>query len=217
MVDISPTLIGKSERLNADDLSEEGRIITVTNVRLSGNAEQPLAIGYDGDNGRPYYPCTTMRRVIAHLWGTEGDAYRGRKLHLYRDPTVTFGKEAVGGIRIKAASNIQKPVNCSMTASRGKKRRITIQPLNFGSEQSVSKQVNGSIPPEAQKWADGFIERVRGSASRAELEKITQEQRVINARNKLRNESPTLEEKVANEIGKKLASFEQEEGSNPWA
>lgn len=214
MVDISPTLIGKSERLNADDLSEEGRIITVTDVRLTNDREQPLAIGYAGDKGRPYYPCVTMRRVIAHLWGTDGSLYKGRQLHLYRDPTVTFGKETVGGIRIKGASHITGAVNCSMTVGRGKKKRITIQPIRGAASQGGEAPTGGAIPPEAQKWADGFIQRIRAAKSGDALERITQEQDVIRARNRLRNEAPSLEEIVSAAITEKLSSFDNEEASS---
>lgn len=201
MVDISPTLIGKRERLNADDLSEEGRIITVTDVRLTNDREQPLAIGYAGDNGRPYYPCVTMRRVIAHLWGTDGSLYKGRKLHLYRDPTVTFGKETVGGIRIKGASHITGAVNCSMTVGRGKKKRITIQPIKEGPDNSQPKSVSGPSPRE-------MIEAVRQTTTVDDLKKLTSEDEFKKRREWLKANRPTASEQIERAVSEALARFE---------
>ena len=57
----------KSNQLNADDLIG-GRSITIKITKVSGVAgEQPICINYEGDNGKPYYPCKSMRRVLVHV------------------------------------------------------------------------------------------------------------------------------------------------------
>lgn len=109
-MDISHTLLGKGKQLNADDLMGGERIITITRVALANSPDQPLDVHYEGDGGKPYKPCVSMRRVIAHIWGTDGSAYKGRKLRLYRDDSVIFAGEEVGGIRINGASHIEKKV-----------------------------------------------------------------------------------------------------------
>src|SRR5699024_287372 len=48
---------------------------------------------------------------------------------LYGDPSIRFGKEAVGGIRIKALSHLDEPKTVTVTVARGKRQKITIQPL----------------------------------------------------------------------------------------
>ena len=62
-----------------------------------------------------------MRRVLVAAWGKEADVYAGRRLTLYRDPDVTFGRDKVGGIKIAAMSHIDKPIALALTATRGKR------------------------------------------------------------------------------------------------
>nr|MBX2835055.1 hypothetical protein [Micavibrio sp.] len=71
MTDISHTIVPKSMQLNADDLISEPKTITITQVRVKDNPDQPVAISYQGDNGKPYYPCKSMRRVMVRAWGKD--------------------------------------------------------------------------------------------------------------------------------------------------
>jgi len=56
MIDLRPTLAAKSDQLNADDLIGRPLTVTVTKVVATGDAEQPISIHYDGDDGKPYKP-----------------------------------------------------------------------------------------------------------------------------------------------------------------
>ena len=60
--------------------------------------------------------------MLAHLWGTETDAWIGRSLELYRDGSVLWAGAAVGGIRISAASHITRATSLSLQYSRGKSK-----------------------------------------------------------------------------------------------
>ena len=64
VTNLRDTIIAKSDQLNADDIIGTGITITVTAVKRGDSAEQPVVIHYQGDNGRPYKPCKTMRRVL---------------------------------------------------------------------------------------------------------------------------------------------------------
>lgn len=128
MIDLSPTIAAKSNQLNADDLLGGAITVKITNVsKVEG--EQPVAISYEGDNGKPFMPCKSMRRVLIGIWGRDGNQYVGRSLTLYRDATVTFGGQAVGGIRISHMSNITAPVTLSLTATKKSKKPFTVKPL----------------------------------------------------------------------------------------
>lgn len=130
MTDLSKTIEAKSDQLNADDLMAGPRTIEITKVSANqSSSEQPIAIGYRGDNGRTFYPCKTVRRLLVSVWGPNGNEYVGRSVTLYRDPTVKWGGMEVGGIRISHMSHIDKPVTIALTATRGNKRPTTVQPL----------------------------------------------------------------------------------------
>lgn len=53
MIDMKPTIIAKSDQLNADDLIGSERTIKVTRVTVTEKAEQPCVINFEGDEGKP--------------------------------------------------------------------------------------------------------------------------------------------------------------------
>lgn len=130
MTDLTQTIAPKSDQLNADDLIVGPRTIKITNVSLLAG-EQPIAIRFDGDDGKPYKPCKSMRRVLVTIWGSDGTKYVGRSMTLYRDEKVVFGGQEVGGIRISHMSHIDKPVTMALTASKAKRKPYTVAPLVF--------------------------------------------------------------------------------------
>jgi len=127
-VDISPTLTPRSDQLNADDLIAGPITITVTAVK-KGSREQPVEVHYEGGDGRPYKPSKSMRRVLAYIWSPQASEWTGRSLTLYRDDSIKFGGEAVGGIRISHASHIDAPKKLALTVTRGKRVPYEVQPL----------------------------------------------------------------------------------------
>lgn len=126
-MNIAHTIIPKSDRTNADDLLAAPRTIRIVSVK-DGPAESPVALHYDGDGGRPYLPCKSMRRVLVTMWGAEGEAYVGKRLTIYCDKSVRFGGEEVGGIRISHA-DISEPLEIRLTATRGKRKPFRVEPL----------------------------------------------------------------------------------------
>ena len=128
-VNMKPTITPKSDQMNADDLISGPKEITVTKVLLTGSADQPVAIHFDGDEGKPYKPCKSMRRLMVKIWGPDGNAYVGRSMTLFRDDGVTFGNAPVGGIRISHMSDIDSPVTIPLTERRAQRKPYTVQPM----------------------------------------------------------------------------------------
>lgn len=127
-MDITKAIQPKSDQLNSDDLAQPVTI-TITDVR-QGNAEQPVHIVTDvyGDR-RPWKPAKTMLRLMASQWGVETTAWHGKRVTLYRDPSVTFGPDTVGGIRIAAMSGIKRDFTDTVTIKRGKRSKVTVEKL----------------------------------------------------------------------------------------
>lgn len=127
-IDMSRYIEAKSDQLNADDLIGNSRTLTVT--RVTGNdGDQPISIHYEGDNGKPFKPCKTIRRVLMAVWGRYANEYVGRSMTVYRDDRVTFGGLEVGGIRISHMSHIDKEQTVVIMKSKGKKAGMKILPL----------------------------------------------------------------------------------------
>lgn len=131
MTDLSNTIAPKSDQMNSDDLISGPRTIRITKVSAdTGSAEQPILISYDGDGGKPYKPCKSMRRVMVTIWGSDGAAFVGRSMTLYRDPTVKWGGLEVGGIRISHMSDMPNgKVTMALTATKQSRKPYTVEPL----------------------------------------------------------------------------------------
>lgn len=127
-MDMTATIAPKSDQLNADDLISGPVTVTIQEV-VQGNAEQPVDVRLVEYPGRAYRPSKSMRRVMVMAWGPEAAAYSGRRLTLFRNPEITFGRDKVGGIEISHLSNLEKPLTVALTATRGKRKNFTVQPL----------------------------------------------------------------------------------------
>jgi hypothetical protein len=129
-VNMGDFIAPKSDQLNSDDLIGGTMTITVTKVSANeGSPEQPISIYFDGDNGKPYKPCKSMRRVMVAVWGADASKYVGRSMTLYRDAAVQFGGMQVGGIRISHMSHIDEKKTMALTATRAKRAPFTVLPL----------------------------------------------------------------------------------------
>ncbi len=127
-MDITSTLEAKSSQLNTDDLIAGARTITITKVS-AGSTDQPVAVSFEGDGGKPWYPCKSMRRVLVAAWGADATQYVGRRVTLFRDPSVIYGGIAVGGIRISHLSHLDGPLSIALTVTRQKRAPYKVQPL----------------------------------------------------------------------------------------
>jgi hypothetical protein len=128
-MNLAETITPKSDQLNADDLISGPVTIKVTAIKGSNEPQQPVSIHYEGDNGKPYKPCKSMRRVLVSAWGANGLDYVGRSMTLYRDDSVLFGGIAVGGIRISHLSHIEKDLTLALTVSRASRKPYSVKRL----------------------------------------------------------------------------------------
>lgn len=119
MLDLTETIVAKSDQLNADDLMAGEQTFTVTKVTLI-NSDQPVSI-HLAEWPQPFKPSKTVMRILVAAWGKDGEQYAGRRMTLYRDPAVKWAGAEVGGIRVSALSHIAKPMKLMLQESKGKK------------------------------------------------------------------------------------------------
>ena len=145
-------LIGKSDQLDNVDLLSGPRDFTITAVSR-GADDQPLNITL-AEYDRPWRPGLTMRRLLAHIWGPEADNYIGRRVRLYRDPDVSFGKDKTGGTRLSHASHIERRVTVSLPTSKGKFGAFTVEPLIEAKAAPTVTNPNSALLAEIGALAD---------------------------------------------------------------
>ena len=131
----------RSDQWNADDFLGGPRTFTIAGVK-DGTAEQKYDISLEGE-ARAWRPPLGMIRVLMQAWGDESEVWVGRRVTLYRDQAVKFGSDVLGGIRISHLSHIDKAMNFKVTASRGKRVTVTVQPLPDAPKPTLAP---GEIP-----------------------------------------------------------------------
>jgi len=167
--DLRSTIVPRSDQLNSEQLLGEPITVTITEVRMGKSSEQPVVIHYEGEEGRPYLPCLTMRKVLIYAWGADGRQWIGRSITLYNDPSVKFGGEDVGGIRICHLTDIDRDIKVSLTSTRGKKAKHEIKRLSLPMAGQLA-DITSSPTIEALK--DNFgaaYKATKDAAARAQL------------------------------------------------
>lgn len=150
-LDLTPLAEAASDRLVADDLIGGPRTIKITGVTGTVMEGKKKALfSFEGDDGKPFIPCKSMVRVMMAVWGKYANEFVGRRLTVFRDPEVTFGGLATGGVRISHMSGMDEPMTVVVQTKKGKKGAIKILPLKD----------EPPAPDPAQKWADAYIARV---------------------------------------------------------
>ena len=163
MNDMTSVIVPRSDQINSDDLIAGPMTITITEIGIRPGTEQPVSIHFDGDNGKPWKPCKSMSRVLVALWGPDANAYKGRSLTLYRDPTVKWGGMEVGGIRISHMTHIEKPATLALTATKGSRKPHVVKPLAAPAQPAQTASAAPATPA-----APSFVDKVRARLDAAQ-------------------------------------------------
>lgn len=209
-MDMSQFTAPKSDQTNADDLVAGPRTITITKVSGTGNADQPVAVHYEGDAGRPFKPCKSMRRVMIAAWSADAAQYVGRSMTLYRDPSVAFGGMQVGGIRISHMSHMDREMVMALTVTKAKRAPYTVKPLRMdgGASRPSDKAVQA---------VEALIQRIKDADSQEVLEAITREDVVKQQREWLRGKRPEMAAQVDEALREALDALPQDGDAAPPA
>lgn len=122
----------RSDQWNADDfVGTTAKTFTIADV-TEGTAEgarHDIHLAEGG--GRVWRPPVTMLRLMCEAWGDDSDNWIGKRVTLYKDSKVRFGKDTPGGIRVSHMSHLPRNerMSVSTTATRGKRTIITVDPI----------------------------------------------------------------------------------------
>lgn len=162
-MDLTDSIAPTSDQLDAVDLLGGPRTFTIASIS-AGNGEQPVNI-HLAEFPRVWRPGKSMRRVLVAAWGPETSVYVGRRVRLYCDPDVIFGKDRVGGTRISHLSHIGKALSVPLLVSRGKSAIFTVQPL---------AEAAGPTAEQVAECSDPAVLRGMWKAASAEVRVLIQ-------------------------------------------
>ena len=162
-MDLSDTVQPTSDQLDAIDLAMTGpRTFTITKVEKN-NGDQPVNI-HLAEFPRVWRPGKSMRRVLVAAWGPDASQYAGRRVRLYCDQTIMFGKDVVGGTRIQALSHIDKPLTIPLLITRGKSAPFRVQVLPDLSPVEQLRAEWQTADPERRKVIEAEVAALSGGA-----------------------------------------------------
>jgi len=144
-MDLSKTIIAKSDQLNADDLIGGPRTFTIVEVR-PGSEEQPVSIVLaEWPRNRPFKPSKTVQRILSYCWGsTETDDWpKDARMTLFRDEKVKWAGEEIGGIRVSHVSHISERMKVALQESKHKKSLHIIDPLPDATLAAAPESLDG--------------------------------------------------------------------------
>lgn len=147
-MDISQLIEPDSDEMVAADLiGSPPQVFTITEVTetVREGGKRVASIQLEGFP-RPWRPGKGMSRVMADNWGRETQQWIGRRVELYGDPDVYFGKEKTGGVRISRLSHIGAPRTTRVNPRGGKNASWTVQPL----PDTPTQQTAATPPTETE-------------------------------------------------------------------
>lgn len=155
MTDIGFALEAKSDQLNAVDIMGAEPVIRIRDVQVK-KGDQPVWVYFDGDNNRPWKPSKGMLRILAGAWGRDSQQWIGRFVQIYFEPTVKYGGEEVGGIRIRSLSDIDaRGLTFALTINRKKREPYFVPLLVVEQKAYPDDRFAKALPVMAEKMKSG--------------------------------------------------------------
>ena len=155
MTDVTFALEAKSDQLNAVDIMAAERVIRIRDVQVK-KGEQPVWVFFDGDNKRPWKPSKGMLRILAGAWGQESKNWIGKHAQIYYEPSVIYAGKPIGGIRIRALTNIDpKGLNFSLAINRSKREPYPVPLLVVNEKPYPDAAFDKAFPAMTKKMQDG--------------------------------------------------------------
>jgi hypothetical protein len=165
-MDLTKALAPKSDQLDFADLDGlPPQVFTITDVSENGSEladQQPVNIKL-AEFPRVWRPSKGMLRVLADNWGKDVKVWVGRKVELYGDPEVYFGKEKRGGTRISRLSHIPSRKKTLVNPRGGRGAYWSVDPLPDApaeptpeelAEQVVAALTDAATEAEVREWGN---------------------------------------------------------------
>jgi hypothetical protein len=153
----------KSDQLNFVDIGTSEITLFVVGVTVT-NSDQPVSVYYGGCDNRPYKPSKGMIRVLSEAWGDEADNWVGKYIKLYGEPTVKWAGKEVGGLRIRALSDIcENGFDVFVALNRSTRRKTHIDFLDVPLNEVDEKWVEAIVKNRE------VLEQIEDNAYRAKI------------------------------------------------
>ena len=122
----------KGEYINAAEFNGKTPTVTIDHVKMvdlqSDDGEsKSKPVVYFRESPRGWVLCRTTAESLAAMFGSETDAWTGKRVTLH-SVEVQVGKERKPGIRVKGSPDLTGPVTFELHLPRRKAQSITLVP-----------------------------------------------------------------------------------------
>src|SRR5690554_4002548 len=155
MTDVTFALQAKSDQLNGVDIMGAEPVVRIRDVKVK-QGDQPVSVYFDGDNNRPWKPSKGMLRILAGAWGRDSSAWVGKYAQVYFEPSVKYAGKEVGGIRIRALSDIdQRGLSFALRINQKQTEPYHVPLLQVQSNEYPADKFAKALPVMAEKMKNG--------------------------------------------------------------
>lgn len=156
MSDVSFALEAKSDQLNAVDILGVEPVIKIRQVDVRQGQDQPVSVFFEGDHNKPWKPSKGMLRILAGAWGRDSSQWVGKYAQIYCDPSVKWAGKEVGGVRIRALSDINpRGMSFIVAHNRSQREAYHVPLLTVKVEAYPADKFVRALPVMAEKMATG--------------------------------------------------------------
>ena len=143
-----------SEYLVGETLPPDGRTYTIKDKAREAD-EDGHFLALTMTDGTRWRTNVTNRYYMEKLFGTPYPVdWVGHAVTLIYDPTVKFGNETVGGIRVAGSPELTKPITFPFRPNRHQKpRNVTLRPTGAETPAQESGHSRDESTPSAQDLA----------------------------------------------------------------
>jgi len=157
MSDVSFAIEAKSDQLNTLDIVGVEPILKITSVTVKDpGSEQPIWVHFEGDHGKPWKPSKGMLRMLVEAWRRDSSNWIGKYVQVYVDPEVKWAGKPVGGIRIRALSDIpDRGMTFIVAENRATRKPTHIPMLTVKEEVYPADKFGKALPVMGKKMQAG--------------------------------------------------------------
>jgi len=120
-----------TEWLSAADMDDDGtRTLTIDHIEQRGiesdKGVKGRPVAFFRERVKPWVTCSTTCQCIEAMYGSEIEGWAGKPITLFWDPTVTFGREIVGGVRVKGAPGLGQTMTATIILPKKRPQKVKL-------------------------------------------------------------------------------------------
>lgn len=117
----------KGEYIQGVEIGDRQPTMTIANYSSVGFDSESKGVITFQETDRGWVINKTNGQCLQAMFGSNPAAWRGKRVTLYFDPTITNKGEVTGGIRIVGSPDLDKTVTCTVRLPKKRPKPVTLK------------------------------------------------------------------------------------------